>query len=261
MRKLLLLTISVIMMFTSYASAHSGRTDANGGHWNHSTGEYHYHNGGYTEPTYEYYDDTYECYDDTYESTEYYTEEYDDDYVYYEDNYVPYDLVVSGSMDYVNDMVRVITVERKLNPETNEWEISPKEIDLYDYISIKMWRADDDVDDGFKLDVIDNGIAVEQNDNYVELTGESGNLEIEVQPTNYYEEFKDQYQQVYNFSIPVEVDTYLTFDVTDEDIYQEPEEGQTDSSSTFNYKLLILPIGVGAIVIAAVVVIIIKKIM
>lgn len=34
-----------LLMLTSLASAHSGKTDANGGHWDNSTGEYHYHHG------------------------------------------------------------------------------------------------------------------------------------------------------------------------------------------------------------------------
>ncbi len=33
------------LLLTSFASAHSGKTDANGGHWDNSTGEYHYHHG------------------------------------------------------------------------------------------------------------------------------------------------------------------------------------------------------------------------
>ena len=34
-----------ILLLTSLASAHSGKTDASGGHWDNSTGEYHYHHG------------------------------------------------------------------------------------------------------------------------------------------------------------------------------------------------------------------------
>lgn len=33
------------LLLTSFASAHSGKTDASGGHWDNSTGEYHYHHG------------------------------------------------------------------------------------------------------------------------------------------------------------------------------------------------------------------------
>lgn len=44
MKKLLIALLAIIVISSS-ALAHPGRTDANGGHWNHSTGEYHYHDG------------------------------------------------------------------------------------------------------------------------------------------------------------------------------------------------------------------------
>ena len=34
-----------ILIITTFAYAHSGRTDSKGGHYNRSTGEYHYHHG------------------------------------------------------------------------------------------------------------------------------------------------------------------------------------------------------------------------
>lgn len=47
LRKLILplLLIVVIMCASSYAIAHSGKTDSNGGHRDSTTGKYHYHHG------------------------------------------------------------------------------------------------------------------------------------------------------------------------------------------------------------------------
>ena len=50
MIRILLLTL--IALFTTLATAHSGRTDSSGGHNNRSTGGYHYHNSGYSTPSY-----------------------------------------------------------------------------------------------------------------------------------------------------------------------------------------------------------------
>ena len=46
-KRLILVCVVAIfsLLFTIFASAHSGKTDSNGGHYNHSTGEYHYHHG------------------------------------------------------------------------------------------------------------------------------------------------------------------------------------------------------------------------
>ena len=43
--KKIISAIGCLIMLTSVASAHPGRTDANGGHWDQETGEYHYHHG------------------------------------------------------------------------------------------------------------------------------------------------------------------------------------------------------------------------
>ncbi len=45
LRKILLTVISLLLLFSLPAYAHSGRTDGAGGHYNRSTGEYHYHHG------------------------------------------------------------------------------------------------------------------------------------------------------------------------------------------------------------------------
>lgn len=45
MKKVLCLSLLLILCFPSLAFSHSGSTDANGGHYDHSTGEYHYHHG------------------------------------------------------------------------------------------------------------------------------------------------------------------------------------------------------------------------
>lgn len=43
--KRLNLILCCIVIITTFAYAHSGRTDSKGGHYNRSTGEYHYHHG------------------------------------------------------------------------------------------------------------------------------------------------------------------------------------------------------------------------
>lgn len=40
--------VFILVLFSTIAFPHSGRTDRNGGHYNRSTGEYHYHNGSGT---------------------------------------------------------------------------------------------------------------------------------------------------------------------------------------------------------------------
>lgn len=45
MGKRIFLSILILIILFSFASAHPGRTDGNGGHYDRSTGEYHYHHG------------------------------------------------------------------------------------------------------------------------------------------------------------------------------------------------------------------------
>lgn len=45
MKRKIFLVLVFLLLLTSLASAHKGRTDANGGHYDYSTGEYHYHHG------------------------------------------------------------------------------------------------------------------------------------------------------------------------------------------------------------------------
>ena len=45
-------SILLLTLITTLATAHSGRTDSSGGHTNRSTGEYHSHNSGYSTPSY-----------------------------------------------------------------------------------------------------------------------------------------------------------------------------------------------------------------
>jgi len=44
-------SILLLTLITTVATAHSGRTDSSGGHNNRSTGGYHYHNSGYSKPS------------------------------------------------------------------------------------------------------------------------------------------------------------------------------------------------------------------
>ena len=46
-KRLLIICIAIIssLLFTIFASAHSGKTDSYGGHYDNSSGEYHYHHG------------------------------------------------------------------------------------------------------------------------------------------------------------------------------------------------------------------------
>lgn len=46
-KKLLLLSLLSVLLFSQSTAAHPGRTDSNGGHYDRSTGEYHYHTGEY----------------------------------------------------------------------------------------------------------------------------------------------------------------------------------------------------------------------
>jgi len=46
------LLLTTILLISTLATAHSGRTDSSGGHYNRSTGEYHSHNSGYSTPSY-----------------------------------------------------------------------------------------------------------------------------------------------------------------------------------------------------------------
>lgn len=246
MRKLLLLTISVIMMFTSSASAHSGRTDANGGHWNHATGEYHYHNGGYTaQPTYEYYDDSdYEYYDYTYDS-------YDDDeeYVWYEGEYLPANLVVDASVDFDSDMVRCITID--------SYNQDGYEVDIHDYIDINLNQANGESDEFYTINIYDTDVVTDLGDGCVMLSGEPGVIEIDIEPSEYYEEYADRYEQSVSFRIPVEVEADIFEYYDDEDDYMVFDSDETDdrddddSSSIFDrtpYAVVLWIVIIAAIV-------------
>lgn len=239
MRKLLLLTISVIMMFTSSASAHSGRTDANGGHWNHSTGEYHYHNGGYTtEPTYEYYDDSdYEYYD--YSSDSYYD---DEEYVWYEGEYLPANLVVNASVDFDSDMVRCITVD-SYNPDGHE-------IDIHDYIDINLNQANGESDEFYAIHIYDTDVVTDLGDGCAMLSGEPGAIEIDVEPSEYYEEYADRYEQSVSFRIPVEVEADISeYHNDDEDDYSVSDSKADDSDRDEESIFERIPLPVYAIVV------------
>ena len=44
--------IPILILVSTLATAHSGRTDSSGGHNNRSTGAYHFHNSGHSKPSY-----------------------------------------------------------------------------------------------------------------------------------------------------------------------------------------------------------------